>query len=737
MPPQSTVSIPFSRDADFVNRGDILDQISQRHSERGGRVALVGLGGVGKSQLAIEFVYRVAETHSDIWVFWVYAGTQARVEEGFKMIADTVKLDGRDKPNADIPLLVQIWLSNEQNGRWIVVLDSADDGEVLYSASEGGYRRPLASYLPQSRNGFIIVTTRNKELALKVTGSRKFMIDVEPMTPGDALQLLERKLGSFSARDVAVDLVKALDCVPLAISQAAAYIQAREPRASVEKYVAHLRGSEQQRTKLLEHDAGDLRRDGGASNAILTTWQLSFEHIRQKRPSAAHLLSLMSFFDPQSIPESALRPSKGIYHRRPASGQAEGFERDSDNDDEFEDDVAILRDYCLVTFNKEDDDFKLHGLVQLSTRKWLEVHGQQEILKQEFILRMAAMFPTWDYENWTACQKLFIHVQLAFDYRPAEGTVIEWASLIYRGGRYAYKQGRYNIAERMVNEAREVQSKALGREHPKTLSSMKHFADILRMQGRWAEAEKLYLQVLEIRKAKLGNNHRKTLSTMGNLASTYQRQGRWEEAEQLELQVLEASKAKLGDHHTETLASLGNLAAIYRHQRRLDESEKLQLQVLEARKAMHGDDHPYTLTSTGNLASIYRHQGRLEEAEKLELQVLEARNAKLGNDHPITLRGMGNLASVYRRQRRLEESEQLELQVLEARKAKLGNDHPDTLISLGKLASTYRHQGRLEEAEKLELQVLEAKMDKLGIGNPRTLGTTQSLAHTWDDAGSG
>ncbi|SPO02493.1 uncharacterized protein DNG_05166 [Cephalotrichum gorgonifer] len=232
-PPQPFASIPFCRDPDFVNREDILDQMDRWYSVPVGRVALVGLGGVGKSQLAIEFAHRIAEARSDVWMFWIYAGKQAHVEEGFRTIADTVKLAGRSRPKADIPLLVQNWLSNERNGRWIIILDGADDYEVFYGASEAGRDRPLATYLPQSRNGSIIITTRNKDLAWRLTGNRENIIEIGPMVQTDALTLLQKKLGLIS--DVgAVDLVEVLDRVPLAISQAAAYIQARAPRSSVE-----------------------------------------------------------------------------------------------------------------------------------------------------------------------------------------------------------------------------------------------------------------------------------------------------------------------------------------------------------------------------------------------------------------------------------------------------------------------------------------------------------------------
>ncbi|KAH8894462.1 hypothetical protein GQ53DRAFT_839546 [Thozetella sp. PMI_491] len=419
-----SAAIPFSRDSDFVNRGDILDQIDRRCSEPAGRVALVGLGGVGKSQLAIEYTHRIAEAQTKVWVFWIHAGTQARVQESFRTIADTVKLSGRNEPKADIPLLVQNWLSNEQNGRWIVMLDSADNREVLYGVSQGGSnQQSLASYLPQSRNGSIVVTTRNKDVAYRMIGNRDYMIEVGPMTQADALTLVEKKLG-FIDVDIATDLIQALKYVPLAISQATAYIKAREPQSSVGKYLGKFQESKRKRTRLLEYNTGDLQRDRGASNAILTTWQISFDYIWRKRRSAADLLSLMSFFDRQGIPEWVLEPTEETKGTGPAGEHDKARDSDSnsdtsketdDMDNRFEDDIAILREFCLIHTNREGDEFEMHGLVQLSTRKWLSLHGEQETFKQQYIERIAARFPTGQYENWPTCQKLFLHVQKAVD----------------------------------------------------------------------------------------------------------------------------------------------------------------------------------------------------------------------------------------------------------------------------------------------------------------------------------
>lgn len=176
----------------------------------------------------------------------------------------------------------------------------------------------------------------------------------------------------------------------------------------------------------------------------------------------------MSFFDRQSIPESLLKPSKDIKDATRVIGLNEWEDLESDDSnskscDGFEDDVAMLRDYCLITTNEGAHGFEMHRLVQLSTRKWLAAYGLQEKFNQQYIAKIAVSFPTVEYSNWATCQMLFAHVVLAVDYRPAKGRLEEaWATLLHNGGWYARSQGRYSFAERMLRKARRAHEQKLG-----------------------------------------------------------------------------------------------------------------------------------------------------------------------------------------------------------------------------------------------------------------------------------
>ncbi|KAN0069055.1 TPR-like protein [Elaphomyces granulatus] len=717
--PTPSSTVPFRRDRDFVHR-EILSGIQIRCSQPASRVALVGLGGVGKSQLAIEYSYQVRESSPNTWVFWVHASSAARFEEGYRKIAQRVKISGWDNPEVNILQLVNNWLCDEANGRWFMVMDNADDASVFLkwpyeskigaNSNKAALSEALPEYLPQSQNGSMLVTSRSRDVAFRITGDTRDIIPVNPMDEGVAADLLRKKLqGDFDEND-AKRLLHALDYMPLAITQAAAFINQRSPHTTISKYLQDLQKSDTDRARLLNKHVADTRRDGKASNSIITTWQISFENICKERPSASQLLSLMCLFDRQGIPKSLLN---GHYQ--------ELNEIENDSEADFEDDIYTLCSYSLIGTDADATEFEMHQLVQFSTKSWLELRGEAEKWKGKFIATMDEEFPLGEYENWTKCQKLFPHVEKVLEYRPANQDYLQrWASILFNAGRWHWGQ---------------IYKMALGPEHPSTLSSMANLAFIYWNQGRWKEAEELEVLVMETRKTVLGQEHPDTLSTMNNLASTYRKQGRWKEAEELQAKELEICQRVLGEEHPDSLISMNNLALTYGEKGRWKEAEELQVRVIETRKTVLGQEHPDTLTSMNNLASTYGDQGRWKEAEELQVLVMGTRKTVLGQEHPSTLTSMNNLASTYGEQGRWKEAEELQAKELEICQRVLGEEHPDTLRSMANLASTYRKQGRWKEAEELQAKDLEIYQRVLGEEHPDTLISMNNLAFIFKDQG--
>ncbi|CAI7627788.1 unnamed protein product [Penicillium glandicola] len=731
--------------------------IHDKSSVPGSRIVLVGLGGVGKTRLVIEYCHRVRQQSTDTWVFWAHASTAARCEESLRNLADRAKIPGREDRNVNIFQLFGDWLQDGNIGEWILVLDNVDDDELLRkplatrtdaqaNAQDHTSTQPPLRYLLGASNGSIIITSRNKAVALEIAGHKKHLIDVEPMKMAEALDLMQHKLDSWDERADLVQLVEELEFMPLAIVQAASYITHRSPRCSASQYLQKLRQSDRQARELLNHEGLNTDRDWEAKNSVLLTWQISFDHIRRVRQSAADLLSLISFFDWQGIPEDLLRVqhtakndkalgSSGKFGNSSSGEDTESLS-ECDPDENFESDITTLRDYSFVALNENSMVLTMHRLVQLTVRAWLKTYGQEEEWKERFIKTLYAEFPTGQYEHWERCRILFPHVKSSMSHRPRSQDCLQiWAGLLYKGAWYAQKCGNISDSREMAYVSREQRIKILGLEDKGTLNSTAMLAEAYRLEGSWKEAEQLEVQVMETRKTKLGVDHPDTLMSMSNLASTFWNQGRWEEAEQLEVQVIETRKTKLGVDHPSTLMSINNLASTFWNQGRWEEAEQLEVQVIETSKTKLGVDYPDTLMSISNLASTYMNQGRWEEAEQLNVQVMETRKTKLGVDHPDTLMSMSNLASTFWNQGRWEEAEQLNVQVIETSKTKLGVDHPDTLISMSNLASTYMNQGRWEEAEQLNVQVMETRKTKLGVDHPNTLISINNLASTFWNQG--
>lgn len=554
----------------------------------------------------------VREQSPSTSVFWVHASSRARFEESYQQIAEYAKITGRRHPQAEVLKLVHNWLQKETN-RWILVLDNVDDADFLFNSprtikvgqDEGENMlnlQPLVSYLPQSEKGSILLTTRARSAALRLVESTD-IIEVGPLDRESAISLVQNKLHTTQDNEDFVELVEALEFMPLAIVQAASYISQRVPRYSVRHYLEAFRENDRNKMNLLRHEVS-LRRDREARNTVISTWQMSFDYIRETRPSSADLLSLMSFFDRQGIPEALIRKrpqTRTIHQRKWSASQYEAS--DLKNRDEleiqFEDDIQTLRDHSLISIAFDGVTFQMHALVQLAMRKWLENQGELERWKEQFIEILTEEFPTGEYENWEKCLSLFPHAQAAMTEQPQdEYSVRQWATLLYNVAWYAWKRGLLADAKEMSVKSLKARTNLLGSEHVETLSSMAMVGLVYKLIGRWKEAAELEKQVMDAKMRVLGPEHPDTLASLSNLASTYRNQGRWKEAEELEVQVMEARKRVLGQEHPDTLTSMNNLAWTWKSQNRDAEALSLISSCLEPLTRKLGANHPSTLACT-------------------------------------------------------------------------------------------------------------------------------------------
>ncbi|KAK4117998.1 purine and uridine phosphorylase [Parathielavia appendiculata] len=592
--------VPYTENMTFIGRESILNQLQQQLLGPAPKIALFGLGGVGKTQIALAYIYRLRRTRPEVSVFWVHASNAERFRQAYASIAQECQVPGYDDPKADVLFLVKAWLERNDCGQWLMVIDNADDMQLFFgqhmglvNASSSSHKEGLGRYLPECPHGAILVTTRNKQAGSRLTKGKR-PIEVGKMDEGETDRLLRARLNGISVdfRESSALSVR-LEHLPLALVQAAAFIQ--ENTIDVSQYLELLDNSDQYLVDLLGEEFEIDGRDSETPRAVAETWILSFEQIQRQNAFTGELLSLMSLFDRQAIPLEFL----SRYSEQRGQEQTGGIQLTKA--------LGVLKAFSFVVEEK-DHGLDMHRLVQLVTRKWLVKNGRMRHFSGQALLAVSHCYPFGRYEDWAICSAYLAH---AYAVLGGEGTGSRdekagRATLLHSvAGFYMYR-GQWKDVERFQAEAVELREEVLGADHPHTLISMGNLASTYRNQGRWDEAEKLEVRVIETFKTKLGPNHPDTLISIGNLAFTYKIQGRWEEAENLEVQVMETRKT-----------NISHLAWTYRNQSRWKEAEKLEVQVMEARKTKLGPNHPDTLISMGNLALTYKNQGRWEEAEKL------------------------------------------------------------------------------------------------------------------------
>jgi tetratricopeptide (TPR) repeat protein len=595
------------------------------------------------------------------------------------------------------------------------VFDNADDINMWINTprSERESGR-LIEYLPKSKEGCILFTTRDRKTAYKLVQRKQNIIEVPDMNEDVAIQLLQKCLPDqdfVKHEQDAKALLGQLTYLPLAIVQAAAYIN--ENGIALAEYLLLLEDQEEDVIDLLSENFEDDGRYCNVKNPVATTWLISFEEIRYCDPLAAEFLSFIACVDLKDVLQSLLPP-----------GPSRKKEIDA---------IGTLDAYSFISRRPADLALDIHRLVHLATRSWLRKKGLLTQWTERAVTRLEDVFPDNDHQNRSVWRRYLTHAHYVLKSNLIEKCRENRISLAEKFGLCLCSDGRFNDAEELFVQVMKMRKRVLGEEHPDTLTSMNHLASTYQNQGRWKEAEDLFVQVIETRKRVLGQEHLDTLKNMNNLASTYLNQGRWKEAEDLFVQVMETSKRVLGQEHLDTLTSMNNLASTYRNQGRWKEAEDLFVQVIETSKKVLGQEHPDTLTSINNLASTYWNLGRWKEAEDLFVQVIETSKRVLGQEHPNTLASMASLASTYRNQERWKEAEGLFVQVIETSTGVLGQEHPDTLTSINNLASTFWNQGRWKEAEDLFVQVIETSKRMLGQEHPDTLMSMANLASTYQN----
>jgi hypothetical protein len=705
--------IPFSRNQSFVGRELQLAELEAKlfsNEQTTTTLAIVGPGGTGKSQLALEAAYRTKQNNKSCSVFWMDASDIDSLYRSYASVAQKLSIPGCDDDQADIKQVAKRCVAAISARQCLLIYDNVEGTTLQPSSSSTSQAADLADFLPHSKLCSVILTTTESSTVEALAPQN--VTALHDLTPDTALRMLQNRLTtplSNAEQHEALHLLRELSYLPLAVAQAAACMNASS--MTVQQYQAQLDEHREAVLKYSDDLSEGEQRESGLRKAVAATLSLSMSQVRHSNAVAADYLFVAACVDRKDISLELLEA---------ASPRAR------------EDAVKVLDKYALVTRRPAASALDVHRLVHQALRKRLYVQGRLMQWTQRTITQLLRVFPNDDHSNRSKWRRLFPHAQYALSQSPADDD-LDRLNLSWKCVKTLHSDGRYEEAEELQAEVMQMIERVLGEEHPDTLTSMGNLATMYRNRGRWNEAEELEVRVTQTTKRVLGEEHPHMLTSMGNLATTYWNQGRWKEAEELNVQVMKTMKRVLGEEHLHTLTSMANLASTYRDQGRWNEAEELQVQVMQTRKRVLGEEHPDTLGSMANLAGTYSDQGRWNEAEELEARVTQTTKRVLGEEHPHTLISMGNLATTYWNQGRWKEAEELNVQVMKTMKRVLGEEHLHTLTILANLASTYRDQGRWNEAEELQVRVTQTTKRVLGEEHPHTLISMANLGATYMD----
>ncbi|SLM38232.1 nb-arc and tpr domain protein, partial [Lasallia pustulata] len=753
-------TVPFSLSGipeteSFVGRKEELAKIKEAFQDDGSQrtvVLLHGLGGIGKTQLAVTFVKEHRDTYSAI--FWLNGKNEDTLKQSFAVMANRLykeypssallRTAAEAKDVDQIVGIIRQWLSAKENHRWMLVFDNIDNPKLPGNEDPQAYDVRL--YFPEAYQGSILITTRSSRLKIgKVVSVRK-LVDIR-----ESIAILTSTSGRVNLdRDTyATDLVNELDGLPLALTTAGAYLI--QVSTSLEDYLRHYRTSwlklQQTSPDLLSYE----------DRALYTTWNLSFKHIQSQNESAGNLLRLWAYFDNQDVWFQLLAAG--------SEGSPVWFATIVYDELSFNEAIRLLCDHALIESLEMSGGYGMHNCVHAWAVHVL--NAEREISMAILALICVGLaVPTEDVpEYWVKERRLLPHADKCFE------SVYNAISLEFQDNRNALNavhklgilyadQGKMAEAEAMYRRALEGKEKALGPEHPSTLDTVHHLGNLYADQGKMAEAEAMYRRALEGKEKAWGPEHPSTLETVHSLGNLYADQGKMAEAEAMYRRALEGYEKAWEPEHPWTLNTVYNLGVLYKGQGNMAEAEAMYRRALEGYEKAWGPEHPSTLDTVHRLGNLYADQGKMAEAEAIEISMAILALICVGlavptkdvpeywvkerrllphadkcfesvyntinlefRDNRNALNAVHNLGNLYADQGKMAEAEAMFRRALEGKEKAWGPEHTSTLDTVNNLGNLYKNQGKMAEAEAMFRRALEGKEKAWGPEHTSTLAT--------------
>jgi tetratricopeptide (TPR) repeat protein len=677
------------RNPNFTGRAELLAALAQ--SLAAGTTAVVaahGLGGVGKSQLALEYAYLHAADYDLVW--WVAAETPLVAAAGLAALAPRLGLTTQPE-QADQVAAVLAELARLD--RWLLVFDNAEQPQDLQGLS------------PRAGEGHVLVTSRNP-----VWGRVAAPLRVDVLDPREATAFLLRRTGAVD-RMSADDLAGELGGLPLALEQAAAYCE--QTSLPLADYLNRYR-----------RDHAQLLATGPPEDypaTVATTWRLNVERAAQASPAAMPLLRLTAFLAPEAIPPDLLGADPNVLPAELAAAAVDELVLDEA--------VGALYRYSLLT--RDQDGLRLHRLVQAIVRD--DLADQQPAWAAMALRLVAAGFPAdatdTEVATWPACERLLAHALVVTDHANRFAVEpVQTSLLLNQIGLYLRGRAQFAAARVSFGQGLAIAEAVYGPDHPEVASIANNLGSALRQLGDLPGARASFQRALRIDEATYGPDHPEVATDIHNLGSVLHDLGDYTGARASFQRALRIDEAVYAPDHTSVARDLNSLGLVLLDLGDLAGAKDSLERAVAIDEAAYSSARPALARGLNNLAMVLHHLGDLEDAKANLERALGINEAAYGPDHPAVAGIVNNLGDVLQDLGDLAGVRASYQRALAIDEAALGPDHPEVAIDVNNLGMVLRDLGDLVAARAALQRAVAICTAAYGADHPTTQRMAENLS---------
>jgi tetratricopeptide (TPR) repeat protein/transcriptional regulator with XRE-family HTH domain len=707
-------TLPYARNPHFTGRNDLLDQLRIRFTTQATDQStqtqstqihvLKGLGGIGKTQIAVEYAYRSREQERYIHTFWVNAASEETILTDFAALVEVLpSFAFKDEPDQHKLISAIIRWLEACPQPWLLIFDNADDLSFMLP------------YLPRWGNGSILLTTRINAVGMLASSTEVDCWDILEGTQFLLRRAQREGCASVDEINTATNITKTLAQFPLALDQAGAYIE--ETGCSLHDYAQIY---QKYQYELLARRGKQVTQ---YPESVATTWSLSFNYIEQINPAAAELLDLCAFLSPDHIPEELFTEGAAYWSSTLQKAVSDPFT--------FNQMLELLLAFSLIKRLAENHLLSIHRLVQVVKMERFSPQEQRQ-WAERLIRSMHTIFPydpKDEVSSWPKCQRYLEQAQRCDQLIQEHHLLLpEAAVVLERTGTYLCERALYPLAAPFFLRGLHIWEQ---QPEPKPLNvaaSLNGLAHLYYEQGRYSEAELLREQALCILEQLVYTAHpHQMVIAQNGLACIYSEQGKYAKAEQLFLEALRLWEEQIGLENPQKADVLHGLATLYSEQGKYTQAESLFLQALRIREQQLGSEHLVAAYSLNCLAGVYSEQGKYTQAEQFFLRALRLREQLLGSEHPQVAIVLHGLATLYSKQGKYTQAEPLFQQSLYIQEQCLHSEHSKMAQVLHDFAGLRQTQGYMPEAVCMYKRALSIRDHVFGSDHPLTTETRERL----------